>query len=363
MLPVNLVDSAVSASGPFDLISGLPVHPLVVHFAVVLLPLAALALIAIVFIPSWRKTFGWVVMAGLVVGTGAAFVAKESGEQLAERIGTPQEHAELGDFLPALAVLTLVVAGIWFWMQRREAKSAALTTTLGLAAAILALFVTGLTVVVGHTGAEAAWGGRLDTGSSAASETTNTATSGTTNDATSAAGAITAADVAKHNTASDCWTIVNGNVYDVTGWINKHPGGPAVIEAMCGKDGSSAFDGQHQGQGRPNSELADFQVGTLTAAGVGPAQDIRTTLMASRTPMAKKIKLTEVKKHNSATSCWSVVNGGVYDLTNWVNRHPGGASVIKAMCGKNASGMFNGEHGRKGREASVLAGFKIGTLG
>jgi hypothetical protein len=42
----------------FDAIAGLPVHPLVVHFAVVLLPLAALGLIVLVIVPSWADRFG-----------------------------------------------------------------------------------------------------------------------------------------------------------------------------------------------------------------------------------------------------------------------------------------------------------------
>ena len=41
----------------FDLINGLPVHPLVVHAVVVLLPLATLGLIAIAVRPAWRRTY------------------------------------------------------------------------------------------------------------------------------------------------------------------------------------------------------------------------------------------------------------------------------------------------------------------
>ncbi|HVM91152.1 MAG TPA: cytochrome b5-like heme/steroid binding domain-containing protein [Verrucomicrobiae bacterium] len=77
-------------------------------------------------------------------------------------------------------------------------------------------------------------------------------------------GSYTMADVQKHNSGSSCWTAINGNVYDVTNWINQHPGGPDAILSLCGTDGSSAFNGQHGGQGRPESELATFKIGTLT---------------------------------------------------------------------------------------------------
>ena len=73
----------------------------------------------------------------------------------------------------------------------------------------------------------------------------------------------TLADVATHKTASDCWTTVNGSVYNVTSWIKQHPGGSQTIISMCGIDGSGAFDGQHGGQKRPTNELVTFKIGTL----------------------------------------------------------------------------------------------------
>ena len=74
----------------------------------------------------------------------------------------------------------------------------------------------------------------------------------------------TLADVAKHATATDCWTAVEGKVYNVTPWITQHPGGQRAIIGMCGIDATAAFDGQHGGQRRPTSELASFVIGNLT---------------------------------------------------------------------------------------------------
>lgn len=75
--------------------------------------------------------------------------------------------------------------------------------------------------------------------------------------------AYTMADVKLHNTQSNCWTVVNGSVYNVTSWISKHPGGSSAIVGMCGVDASAAFSGQHGGQSRPASELASFKIGVL----------------------------------------------------------------------------------------------------
>ena len=269
----------------FDSIAGLPVHPLVVHFAVVLLPLAALALVILVIVPRWADRFGWVTLAALAGGTVAAFVAKESGEALANKIGLPASHATYGDWLPPLAVALLLVAAGWFLLHRRASKAGRgrtpATIVAGALAAVLALAVTGLTVAVGHTGAQAAWGdveseaaaaaplqSPSDTDSPSASATTSTSTSASpsasaSRSSSSTPGSYTLADVAKHADANSCWSAVNGKVYDLTKWINQHPGGPRRILAMCGKDASDAFNGQHGGQARPAKELAGFEIGTL----------------------------------------------------------------------------------------------------
>src|SRR6476620_3202187 len=147
----------------FDSIAGLPLHPLVVHFAVVLLPLAALGIVLLVAVPTWADRFGWLTLGVLFVGTGAAFVAKESGEALATKVGAPAAHTSWGDQLPWLAVGLLILAGAWWALHRTARKGglarSAASTVVGLLAAVMAVIVTAVTVIVGHTGAQAAWGG------------------------------------------------------------------------------------------------------------------------------------------------------------------------------------------------------------
>lgn len=79
---------------------------------------------------------------------------------------------------------------------------------------------------------------------------------------TATSGEYTLADVAKHSKASDCWTIVRANVYDLTSWISKHPGGSQAIINQCGKDATAAFESQHGGQPKPKDILAGFEIGT-----------------------------------------------------------------------------------------------------
>ena len=74
----------------------------------------------------------------------------------------------------------------------------------------------------------------------------------------------TFADVQANDSASSCWSVINGNVYDLTGWINSHPGGSSRILNLCGTDGSSSFNAMHGGQSNPESRLQSFLLGPLS---------------------------------------------------------------------------------------------------
>lgn len=69
---------------------------------------------------------------------------------------------------------------------------------------------------------------------------------------------VSRAEVAKNNSRSSCWVIIDGSVYDLTKWIAQHPGGASNILNLCGTDGSSAFSGMHGGEARPSSVLQNY---------------------------------------------------------------------------------------------------------
>ncbi|KAK4759088.1 hypothetical protein SAY87_020389 [Trapa incisa] len=49
-------------------------------------------------------------------------------------------------------------------------------------------------------------------------------------------------EVEKHNKIKDCWLIISGKVYDVTPFMDEHPGGDEVLLSATGKDGSDDFE-------------------------------------------------------------------------------------------------------------------------
>ncbi|PIR89457.1 MAG: hypothetical protein COU07_00970 [Candidatus Harrisonbacteria bacterium CG10_big_fil_rev_8_21_14_0_10_40_38] len=74
---------------------------------------------------------------------------------------------------------------------------------------------------------------------------------------------ISSADVAKHNSKTSCWTIIDGKVYDLTEWIGQHPGGQQAILSLCGKDGTEAFRNQHDHNKKQENLLVGFYKGDL----------------------------------------------------------------------------------------------------
>ncbi|KAI1385414.1 uncharacterized protein F4822DRAFT_343803 [Hypoxylon trugodes] len=56
---------------------------------------------------------------------------------------------------------------------------------------------------------------------------------------------LNAVEVAKHNTTSSCWIVINRKVYDVTSYLDQHPGGAAILIKQSGKDATPQFRTVH----------------------------------------------------------------------------------------------------------------------
>jgi cytochrome b involved in lipid metabolism len=94
------------------------------------------------------------------------------------------------------------------------------------------------------------------------SESTQTASSSSQTNAQTKN--YTASEVAAHNTQNDCWTIVNKSVYNITAYVPQHPGGIAEITKICGKDGTSLFEGNREHDATADAQLARLKIGTLS---------------------------------------------------------------------------------------------------
>ena len=72
--------------------------------------------------------------------------------------------------------------------------------------------------------------------------------------------------------------------------------------------------------------------------------------------------LAEVSERNSAAECWVAIDGGVYDLTEWIRSHPGGSGAILNLCGKDGTTSFTSQHGGQARPSSTLDGYFLAPL-
>ncbi|OJJ06020.1 hypothetical protein ASPVEDRAFT_140035 [Aspergillus versicolor CBS 583.65] len=59
------------------------------------------------------------------------------------------------------------------------------------------------------------------------------------------AALISSSELQKHTTPDDCWIIVHSRIYDITAFLDEHPGGSAIILKYAGNDASKAYDEVH----------------------------------------------------------------------------------------------------------------------
>jgi hypothetical protein len=144
---------------------GLPAHPLVVHAAVVLLPLAAITTLVSAAVPRARRHYASVALGLALVATLAVGLAQGSGEALEEQVDETElveEHTEQGErVLPwaiAVAVVAAAVAAIPVLARRRPSLPVRTVTAAVVAVSLVAGVGATWTVIdVGHSGAKATW--------------------------------------------------------------------------------------------------------------------------------------------------------------------------------------------------------------
>ena len=71
--------------------------------------------------------------------------------------------------------------------------------------------------------------------------------------------------VRANNSGASCWSVIDGNVYDLTKWIASHPGGRGNILSLCGKNGTAEFAAKHRGDSNPQARLRGFLLGPLAS--------------------------------------------------------------------------------------------------
>ncbi|MGP3962527.1 DUF2231 domain-containing protein [Nonomuraea sp. 3N208] len=158
----------------FDQILGLPAHPLIIHFAVVLTPLFVVVAAVYALLPRWRPYVAWAVVLLSLAAPAAVYAARESGESLkAARFATAD--GEVGARISThqgfanpllLSVLGLAAAALLLVYATRPSRDSVGHDRFGRA---VTLILSGLTLALaavagyyvfqaGDSGARAVWG-------------------------------------------------------------------------------------------------------------------------------------------------------------------------------------------------------------
>jgi hypothetical protein len=149
------------ASEPFGMLAGLPLHPLLVHSAVVLVPLVAIGALVMSYLPSFSRRHGKLILIVALFAQVSVFLAKLSGEAFSEILNKQVEkHAELGEIAP-LVTLPMVVLIYLRWRMDRAGSSignAAVRRLTSVALVIASLASLVMIFLVGHSGASSVWG-------------------------------------------------------------------------------------------------------------------------------------------------------------------------------------------------------------
>lgn len=240
--------------GTFATITDLPAHPLVVHAVVLFAPISVVLLLGAVFVQAWRLPLQWAAIGSLVVAAVTSIIAKSSGDSLAAAIGLPEQHARWGNYLVTASLITLGVTAVWMWWSRMGLPQGLARILAGLVVAS-AVAMSGVTYAAGHSGAEAAWAGTFEEARTPIASTQERERP------------ISLQEVARHDTAGDCWSIVEGAVYDLTAFIERHPAGSQAVIEMCGIDATADFMSEHAGPGEPREWLDVFQIGVVASTG------------------------------------------------------------------------------------------------
>jgi Predicted membrane protein (DUF2231) len=162
-----------------DTVFGLPVHVLMVHFAVVLVPLAAAALIVTGWKPEWRQRYALAIAIVAIAGAGAAMVSAQSGETLQRTIerdaaasgqtfavgreGESEllgDHPEQGNTAEVVAIVFGAAATGLFVLEQWGPRFMTLTwhaNAAYLACCVLGVFALVTMVAAGHSGATLVW--------------------------------------------------------------------------------------------------------------------------------------------------------------------------------------------------------------
>ncbi|XP_076626407.1 cytochrome b5 isoform X2 [Colletes latitarsis] len=199
----------------------------------------------------------------------------------------------------------------------------------------------------------------------------NMASENTSTDTTSTKF-YTTAEVAEHTNSSSLWIIINNSVYDVTPFLTQHPGGKEILLDHAGRDSTEAFEIiGHSSSAR--LMMVQYKIGEILKEGE-PEKTTESDAMSKENNSKKNMEsentatdttkfytTAEVAEHRDINSLWIIINNSVYDLTTFLNKHPGGPTILVDQAGRDSTEAFE-DIGHSSDARLMMVPYKIGEI-
>ncbi|KAJ9646938.1 hypothetical protein H2204_000630 [Knufia peltigerae] len=101
-------------------------------------------------------------------------------------------------------------------------------------------------------------------------------------------------EVEKHSSNRSCWVIIQGNVYDLTTFLDVHPGGAAIILKYAGKDATAVYEPLHPSDAITKHLTPESKLGPLVQTPALSAQELVLKKVQPAAPLKKRFKLSAV---------------------------------------------------------------------
>ena len=195
-------------------------------------------------------------------------------------------------------------------------------------------------------------------------------------------------EILRHDKAGDFWVVFCGGVYDVSEWLYRHPGGAEILIEAWGRNATKTFNSvghsdeawlltnsfkvgllkkgsrPPEGVGRPTMTVPEGQgIRGPGAHQAGPKLfPLPEPERAPADPRAlPEYDWDEILRHDKPGDFWVAMWGGIYDVSEWIYHHPGGAEVFIESYGHDASQAFK-KVGHSDEAWKLAQTFKVGRL-
>uniref|UniRef100_A0A1B0CV03 Cytochrome b5 reductase 4 n=1 Tax=Lutzomyia longipalpis TaxID=7200 RepID=A0A1B0CV03_LUTLO len=147
---------------------------------------------------------------------------------------------------------------------------------------------------------------------------------------------VSHAELAKHCKKGDAWIAIRGKVYNVTRYMDFHPGGSDELMRGVGKDATKLFEEVHA--------WVNYEQ-LLGKCYIGPLRNVATlNLDAGTKGVVSPVSHAELAKHCKKGDAWIAIRGKVYNVTRYMDFHPGGSDELMRGVGKDATKLFEEVH-------------------